>query len=386
MTPNREAIASEPTGADEAFMARAIELGHEARRRTAPNPWVGCVVVRDGAVVGEGATLPPGEAHAEVVALAAAGEQARGATVYVTLEPCHHHGRTPPCVDALAEAGVARVVVALEDPDRNVAGSGIAALRARGITVDVGEGAAPAERDLLPYLVHRREGRAGVTVKLATSLDGRIAAADGTSQWITGPAARADAHRLRAEAQAVVVGSGTALTDRPSLTARDVDPPAAHQPLRVLLDGRGRVPADGPLFDPSLAATLVLTTAAAPDDTVSAWLAAGAKVHALPAAPTGGVDLRAAFEHLGGLGVLHALVEGGAGVAAACVAAGVADRLVVYAAPTLLGVGGRPALDLPGPATIAGATRWRLLSVEALGDDVRLEYDARGADDERERS
>ena len=334
------------------------------------------VVVGDGEVVGEGATQPPGGAHAEVEALRAAGDRARGATVYTTLEPCSHDGRTPPCVGAIAEAGVARVVVALEDPDPNVAGTGIAELQALGISVTVGVGAEAAARSLAPYLVHRRLGRAYTVVKTAMSIDGRIAARDGSSQWITGAASRADSHALRADSQAVVVGAGTALADRPSLTARDVKPPVVRQPLRVLLDATGRVPAEGPLFDPELAPTLVVTTDAAPDTAQQAWLAAGAKVLTVPPAASGaGVDLASALEVLAGLGVLQALFEGGAALSGSLVEAGLADRLVTYVAPTVLGRDGRPALDLAGPDRIADAPRWRLVDVARVGTDVRLDYE-----------
>ncbi len=362
--------------ADTEHMRRALAQGDTARRRTAPNPWVGAVVVRDGEVVGEGATQAPGGVHAEIEALRVAGDRARGATVYTTLEPCSHHGRTPPCVAALADAGVARVVVALEDPDPQVSGQGVAQLRHRGIAVDVGLGAEAAARALAPYLVHRRLGRAFAVVKTAMSIDGRIAARDGSSQWITGAASRADAHALRADSQAVVVGAGTALADRPRLTARDVRPPAAVQPLRVLLDATGRVPAEGPLFDPTLAPTLVVTTDAAPDHAQQAWLGAGAKVLSVPPARSGiGVDLGTTLEVLAGLGVLQALVEGGAALSGSLVDAGLADRLVTYVAPTVLGRDGRPALDLAGPDHIADAPRWRLVDVTRIGTDVRLDYE-----------
>ena len=204
---------------DAELMRRALRLAGTARRTTPPNPWVGCVLVRDGEVVGEGATRPPGGPHAEIEALRAAGDRARGATAYTTLEPCSHHGRTPPCTDALLEAGVARVVVAIEDPDPHVAGQGIAVLRRAGVTVDVGTEADAATRLLAPYLVHRAEGRSFVVLKTATSLDGRIAARDGSSRWITGPAARADVHELRADSQAVIVGAGHRAR-RPSLPHR----------------------------------------------------------------------------------------------------------------------------------------------------------------------
>ena len=390
---------------DRERMARAAALGAGVRHRTPPNPWVGCVIVRDGHIVGEGATEPPGGKHAEVQALAAAGERARGATVYVTLEPCSHHGRTPPCADALLEAGVARVVVAITDPDQHVAGRGIGLLRAAGVEVDVGVGADLVADELAPYLHHRRTGRAYCVLKTATSLDGRVAAADGSSRWITGEAARADAHRLRADSQAVVIGSGTALADRPTLTARPTDgKPIGRQPLRVLLDARGRVPATGPLFEPtSLVGTasgassgvdrrgrstpaslvlpdgaaaelLVLTTDAATAAAIDEWRGAGAKVEVLPAAATGGVDLAAALTLLGADGVLQAMFEGGPTVHGSLVAAGLADRLVAYVAGALLGAEGVPALRGALPAALSDAPRFHLLDARPLGDDVRLEY------------
>lgn len=357
---------------DEA-MALAVALGHAARRVTAPNPWVGCLVVRDGVVVGEGATRPPGGPHAEVVALRAAADRARGATAYVTLEPCAHHGRTPPCADALLDAGVARVVVGVEDPDPDVAGQGIARLRAHGVDVEVGPGSDEVRRSLGPYLHHRRHGRAFCLVKTAVSLDGRVAAADGSTRWITAGEARADAHGLRADSQAVVVGSGTALADRPALTVRHAA--VDRQPLRVLLDARGRVAADGPLFDPDLAATLVVTTDRAPRRAVEAWVAAGAKVETVAPGVDGGVDPRAVLELLGARGVLQAMVEGGPTLHAALLRAGLVDRIVAYVAPTFLGPDGWPALAGPGPATLARARRWHLAAVARLGDDVRLDLE-----------
>lgn len=358
-------------------MQRAVELGESVRRRSAPNPWVGCVVLGPhGEVLGEGATHEPGGAHAEIEALAAAGERSRGATLFSTLEPCSHTGRTPPCVDAIVRAGVARVVAALEDPDPLVSGRGIAQLRAAGVEVETGVGAVAATRSLAPYLTHRRLGRSFTVLKTAASIDGRVAAADGSSQWITGAVARADAHALRADSQAIVIGSGTALTDRPSLTARDLDAPALRQPLRVLLDGRGRVPAVGPLFDPALAPTLVLTTDRAPSAALDAWSAAGAKVEHLPAAANGtGVDLLAALELLARLGVLQSMVEGGAAVHTALIDAGLADRLVAYVAPTWLGTGAAPMFATAGPASIGDAARWRMLDVRAVGADARLELE-----------
>jgi diaminohydroxyphosphoribosylaminopyrimidine deaminase/5-amino-6-(5-phosphoribosylamino)uracil reductase len=355
-------------------MAAALALGEQGRLTAAPNPWVGCVLVRDGEIVARGFHRAAGEPHAEALALAEAGNRARGATAVVTLEPCTHFGRTPPCAPALVEAGVARVVVAVLDPDPRVSGRGIEELRAAGVAVDVGIGAAEAEASLRPYLHHRRTGRPLCLLKAAVSLDGRTAAADGTSQWITGPEARADAHRLRAQSQAVVIGAGTALADHPSLTARQLDGPAPVQPLRVLLDARGRVPAGGPLFDPALAATLVFTTALAPPEAVKAWLDAGADVEEVPPSNEGvGVDLHGALLRLGERGVLQAMVEGGATLHGAFVRAGLADRMVLYVGGHLLGEGGQSLLAGPGPASISESPPWRIVASRPLGPDIRLD-------------
>ncbi|MEX2254532.1 MAG: bifunctional diaminohydroxyphosphoribosylaminopyrimidine deaminase/5-amino-6-(5-phosphoribosylamino)uracil reductase RibD [Acidimicrobiia bacterium] len=375
-----EASPERATGDDVELMARAVALGAGVRYRTPPNPWVGSVVVADGRIVGEGATEPPGGRHAEVLALATAGDRARGATVYATLEPCPHHGRTSPCAEALIEAGVERVVVAVADPDPRVAGRGIERLRAAGITVDVGVGADAVVDDLAPYLHHRSTGRAFCLMKSAMSLDGRVTAAAGASRWITGEQARAAAHGLRADSQAVVVGSGTALADEPALTVRlaggAMEPPhdPPRQPVRVLLDARGRVPASGPLFDPALAPTLVVTTDAAPATATDGWRSAGAKVEVLDPSAAGGVDLPAVLELLGREGVLQAMFEGGPTVHGALLSQDLPDRIVAYLANTVLGPGGRPAFDGGLPAALGDAPRLRLRSARPLGDDVRLEY------------
>jgi diaminohydroxyphosphoribosylaminopyrimidine deaminase/5-amino-6-(5-phosphoribosylamino)uracil reductase len=361
---------------DDEAMDQALDAGAAARRRTAPNPWVGCVILRDGEIVGRGATEPPGLAHAEVVALRDAGERARGATAYVTLEPCSHHGRTPPCADALIEAGVARVVVALEDPDPRVAGRGLARLRDAGIDVTIGVGGERAARDLAPYLHHRRSGRPFVVAKVASSIDGRIAAADGSSRWLTSDAARADAHELRADSQAIVVGAGTALTDQPRLTVRAVQAPPDHPPLRVVLDAHGRVPATGPLFEVDDAPTLVVTSNEAPAAGVDAWRAAGAKVEIVGQAGDGrGVDLDETFTLLGREGVLQVLVEGGGTLLGRVLDEGHAQRLVVYVAPLTLGTRGTPAFARRGPDRMDDARRFDLTGVRQLGPDVRLDYD-----------
>ena len=381
---------------DAGWMARAVVLAEGGRGAASPNPMVGAVLVRpapdgrgQGRVVGEGFHRAAGEPHAEVAALAAAGPLAAGATCYVTLEPCAHHGRTPPCVDALLQAGVARVVAALADSDWRVDGAGLARLRAAGVTVTVGVGAEAAAEQNAAYLTHRRLGRPRVTLKAAASLDGKVAAPDGSSQWITGPAARADAHRLRAEADAVAVGAGTARADDPRLTARLPHPtgaplrgspdPSGHvgrQPLRVLVDAAGRVGADGHLFDAG-AATLVATTTAAPATAVDAWKRAGAEVLVCPEAPWGnggrGVDLAELAAALGRRGVLELLVEGGPRLHASFWAAGLADRLVWYLAPLVIGGDGAPGLLRGGGApTLAAARALRIASVERLGADLRV--------------
>jgi diaminohydroxyphosphoribosylaminopyrimidine deaminase/5-amino-6-(5-phosphoribosylamino)uracil reductase len=315
-------------------MDRAIALAASVRTATSPNPWVGCVLEAADGRVFEGATNPPGGPHAEAMALAAAGSAARGATAWVTLEPCSHEGRTPPCADALIAAGVARVVIGIEDPDPKVRGAGIARLREAGIEVEVGVAADVIAEQLAPYVKHRTTGRPWVVLKLAASLDGRTAAPDGSSQWITGEAARADAHRLRAETDAVLVGAGTVRTDDPSLTVRHVEGP---DPLRVVL---GSAPA-------------------------------GAKVH--PCLELSGA-LDAVLDELGGKGILQVLVEGGASVAGAFHRAGLVDRYVLYVAPVLFGGDdARSLLAGDGAPTIDDAWRGRVVSVDQVGADLRIE-------------
>lgn len=342
---------------DSEAMQLALAEGERARLHAPPNPWVGCIIVKDGTVIGRGHTQPPGGAHAEIMALEEAGPAARGAVVYVTLEPCSHHGRTPPCVKALIAAGVSRVVVGVTDPDPNVSGKGIAALRDAGIEVieDVGE------TNLEPYLHHRRSGRPWVVGKIAGSIDGRTAAADGTSQWITCPQARRDVHRLRAQSQAVLVGSGTALADNPALTARDV--PCPNQPLRVLVDRRGRVSAEGPLFDTTLAPTLVCTGS---DSRRVEWEEAGCDVVTATTWPE-------ILDELGSRGVIQLLVEGGSTVLGSLAAEGFINELVIYLGPCLLGGEGKPLIEIPVP-TLSSAPKLTLNGVERLGESIRLDY------------
>jgi len=322
------------------LMAGAVARAEHSRLLAPPNPWVGWVVVADDGTSWEGGTQRPGGPHAERVALAAAGERARGATLYTTLEPCSHTGRTGPCADAIVESGVARVVIGLLDPDVRVAGTGVERLEAAGIEVVVGPGAELVERQLEPYLHQRRTGRPYVVLKLAATLDGRTAAPDASSFWITGPEARADVHRLRAACDAIVVGAGTVRADDPRLTVRDVlasdgEPP--RPPIRVVL---GSAPADA-------AVQPAREMSGALDDVLA---------------------------ELAELDVVQVLVEGGAGVAGAFHRAGLVDRYVFYIAPALLGGDdGRPVLAGAGVPTMASAWRGELDRVVKFGDDVRLD-------------
>lgn len=322
---------------DDDLIARALDAAGTARTRSAPNPWVGSAVATTAGRVFTGATEAPGGAHAEIAAMRAAtdaGADLDGATLVTTLEPCAHTGRTGPCTEAIIDAGIARVVISLEDPDRDVAGRGVAALAAAGLDVEVGPGADAAEEQLAAYLHHRRTGRPYVLLKLASTADGRTAAADGSSQWITGEAARRDVHRLRAESQAILVGAGTVRADDPSLTVRFVDGP---DPRRIVL---GSAPA-------------------------------GAAVH--PCTEWRG-DLPDLLDELGADGVLQLMVEGGANTAAQFHAEGLVDRYVVYLAPAMFGGDdGRPLFVGAGAATIAELPRGRFADVRRLGDDLRLD-------------
>jgi diaminohydroxyphosphoribosylaminopyrimidine deaminase / 5-amino-6-(5-phosphoribosylamino)uracil reductase len=331
------------TDAEQAAMHRALALAETVRGRTSPNPAVGAVILdADGSLAGEGATAAAGGPHAEILALRAAGESARGGTVVVTLEPCAHTGRTPPCTEALLKAGVARAVYAVADPNPEAAG-GADRLRDAGVEVVEGvEAHAAASGALRPWLHAMGTGRPYVTWKFAATLDGRVAAADYTSQWISSPASRADAHRLRDLVDAVLVGSGTVLTDDPHLTVRTGDLLADHQPLRVVLDRRHRVPDDAQVLD-AAAETVVLDTA-------------------VP---------QFAMKALYDRGVRHVLLEGGPTLAGAFVEARCVDEVIAYLAPTLLG-GGPAALGDAGIGTLADGVRLEIESVSRLGDDIKV--------------
>ncbi|WP_300656348.1 bifunctional diaminohydroxyphosphoribosylaminopyrimidine deaminase/5-amino-6-(5-phosphoribosylamino)uracil reductase RibD [Pseudomonas sp.] len=360
---------------DHACMARALELAGKGLYSTHPNPRVGCVIARDGKVVGEGWHVRAGEPHAEVHALRQAGAQARGATAYVTLEPCSHHGRTPPCADALVAAGVARVVVAMQDPNPQVAGNGLARLMQAGIEVHCGVLEADARTLNAGFIKRMEQGLPLVRVKLAMSLDGRTAMASGESQWITGPAARAAVQRLRARASVVLSGADTVLADNARLTVRPDELgldaeltalAASRPPLRVLVDGRLRVPLDVPFFQAG--ATLVATCAAAMAR--ERYLDAGHELLAVPGS-SGHVDLHKLLAELAGRGANEVLVEAGPRLAGAFAREGLVDEYQLFVAPKFLGSSARPLLELP-LARMAEAQALKIVEIRAVGDDWRI--------------
>jgi diaminohydroxyphosphoribosylaminopyrimidine deaminase / 5-amino-6-(5-phosphoribosylamino)uracil reductase len=358
----------------EASMRRALQLADRGWGRVSPNPLVGAVVLRDGEIVGEGWHEGPGTRHAEVMALEAAGpERSRGATVVCTLEPCDHAGRTPPCTRALIDAGVTRVVAATGDPNPLVDGAGFARLRAAGIDVVHGPMAAESRRMNEAFERHVTTGLPFVTVKTAATLDGKTAAADGTSKWITGEAARADVQRLRAGADAIVVGARTVIADDPALTLREPRYVEARPPLRVVVDTRGAVAPAARVFDRE-APTLVATTERAPEERIEAWAARGAEVLVLDADATGRVSLLGLMTTLGKREVQGVLVEGGATLAWSVVREGLADKVIVYLAPKLAGGTLAPGiLAGEGFVPIDGALPLTFMAVEPFGDDLRVE-------------
>ncbi|MDR1646865.1 MAG: bifunctional diaminohydroxyphosphoribosylaminopyrimidine deaminase/5-amino-6-(5-phosphoribosylamino)uracil reductase RibD [Zoogloeaceae bacterium] len=352
---------------DRAFMAEALSLAEQGLLTTTPNPRVGCVLVKEGVVVGRGWHARAGEAHAEIHALAAAGEAARGATAYVTLEPCSHYGRTPPCAEALQQAGVARVIAAMTDPNPQVAGSGLARLCAAGIRVDSGLLEAEARELNLGFISRMTRGRPWVRLKSAASLDGKTALSTGESQWITGAAARQDGHRFRARACALLTGMGTVRHDDPRLSVREVATP--RQPWRVVVDSRlelapsARLLADG-------VPVLVVFAQDAPARR-AALTASGAECLCLPDAD-GRVDLAALLTELGRRGVNELHVEAGSRLNGALLQAGLADELLLYFAPCLLGDAAQGLFALPQPQTLAARLDFRFHEVTPVGEDIRL--------------
>ena len=358
--------------ADLAWMRRALAKAHDAMYRSDPNPRVGCVLVRSGAAIGEGATQAPGGPHAEIEALSdarARGHDPRGATAYVTLEPCSHFGRTPPCADALVAAGVARVVAAMEDPNPLVAGSGLARLRAAGIATDCGLLADDARELNIGFVSRMTRGRPWVRMKLAASLDGRSALANGVSQWITGPEARRDGHRWRARASALLTGIGTVVLDDPRLDVRDVA--TSRQPGRVLVDSRFALSADTRLVAGVRDGRPLLVVGAIDDpERRTALERVGCETLLLPNA-AGKVDLAALLDELARREVNELHVEAGAKLNGSLLREGCVDELLVYLAPTLLGPG-LPMVDLPAITALADRVALTYHDVMRIGDDLRL--------------
>ncbi len=350
------------------YMARALQLAERGLFTTAPNPNVGCVIVRDGDVVGEGWHRRAGESHAEVYALADAGEQARGATCYVTLEPCSHTGRTPPCADALIAAGVAQVFVAMQDPNPKVAGAGIQRLREAGISVEVGLMASEAELLNVGFCKRMRTGRPFVRSKLAMSLDGRTAMASGESQWITGVAARQDVQKLRARSDAIITGIGTVLADDPALTVRPEgdwypEGEAVRQPLRVVVDSAQRTPKTARLFETD--SPVLLASSFMSSDYPKATVMALAD-------ESGQVDLDKLLDELAWQDINEVFIEAGAELNGALLAAGLIDEMVIYMAPKLMGDGARGLFHLPALTTMAQNIDLEIQDIRVVGKDWRI--------------
>jgi len=358
------------TTTDTTYMRRAIRLAERGRGLASPNPPVGALVVQGGRIVAEGFHRGPGTPHAEIEAIDKAGPECAGATLYVTLEPCTHQGRTPPCAPRVIEAGFARVVVGATDPNPLVNGRGVVALQSGGCEVATGVAEAEAERLIGAFAKFIRTRRPFVTAKIAVSLDGRAAAADGSSQWITGPSARRDSHRVRASADAVLVGVGTVLHDDPQLTVR-LRGYAGRQPLRIVLDSSIRTPATASVLDDK-GPTLVATTDKATAEADAALVARGAEVLRAPSRE-GRVDLAALLETLGRRDATHVLIEGGPTVIGDAVERGLVDRYLFYVAPKLLGSGGPGAVSALLAPTITDARELRVESVRHLGADLKIE-------------
>lgn len=354
--------------ADLRYMRLALALGRRGLGRVWPNPAVGCVIVKDGVILGRGWTRPGGRPHAETVALAQAGTAARGATAYVSLEPCAHHGATPPCAAALARAGIARVVTPLTDPDPRVAGRGHAMLRRAGIEVTEGVAATEAEEAHKGFLLRLRQGRPLVTLKLALTLDGRIATSAGTSRWITGPEARRRVHLMRANHDAVLVGAGTARADDPDLRVRELG--TDWQPIRIVADSRLGLTVNSRLGRSLDAAPVwLLHGARAAPPTRSAWVRLGAEAIECATDQMGRLDMADAMARLGARGLTRVFCEGGGGLGASLMQAGLVDELVVFSAGHAFGADGTAGLAAMG-VTAIGARPFELVEARPCGADL----------------
>ncbi len=355
-------------GDDRRFMALALSLGRRGLGRVWPNPAVGCIIVKDGRIIGRGRTADGGRPHAEPQALSEAGKAARGATAYVTLEPCAHHGKTPPCAEALVAAGIARVVIAAGDPDPRVAGRGVVILKSAGIEVETGVLQAEADIDHAGFFSRITKGRPFVTLKIASSLDGRIATATGESRWITGPQARRAVHALRARHDAVMIGGGTARADDPMLDIRDLG--LSKQPVRVVISRRLDLPVEGRLAQTANAQPLWLCHGPEAEARRAEWKALGAEC--LPCEVTGGqISPASALAALAEKGLTRVFCEGGGALAASLLREGLVDELIVHSAGLAIGAEGTPALGAMGIDRLGYAPRFDLAEVKQLGADVQ---------------
>ncbi len=336
------------------WMKKAIGIGEKGRVNAPPNPWVGCVIVKNGQQIGTGFHPAFGHPHAEIYALKEAGSEAKDSTVFVTLEPCAHQGKTPPCVEALIAAKVSKVVIGIQDPDTNVAGKGISQLRDAGIQVTVGVCKEEMEESLAPYIHHRTTGRPYVILKLASSIDGRLAANNGSSQWISCPEARGDTHRIRAESQAILVGSSTYMNDQPQLTVRHVDPLPERPLLKVILDRRGRIQSTH----------------------LNPCLIFSEKKNNIP-----GIEvvqetrLKEILKELGARGVVQLLVEGGSNIASSFLKENFVNELIIYTGPKILGSEGIPLFQNLGIHSMDDSVAMTLKSSEVFGSTVKTRYD-----------
>jgi len=377
-TKNKDVDQWEQKLIDEDFMEQAFMEALKGRTTTAPNPWVGCVIVdKNRNILGRGYHVKAGQPHAEVNAVLDAEkngkkEELTGSTAYVTLEPCHHHGRTPPCDALLIERKISRVVISVSDPDTRVNGEGLKTLRDAGIEVITGVLESKGKDILAPYLHHRKTSRPYVVVKAAISIDGKIGCADGTSQWITCEESRKDAHRVRSESQAVMVGTNTARKDNPKLNVR-LDLPDLPKPLRVLLDTNGSI-TEGHLMDTTIGPTLVYTSEKVSEKSVQLYQSKGVEHKIVDVDENGKPSIEEILKDLGERGTLQLMVEGGSHLHSLLIKKNLVDRIILYQGPTLLGQSAVPWIRDEVAGTIRDAKYWKLLSVKQIEDDIKMEY------------